>query len=132
MAENVEGSFSFSVLDSNDNLYIVKGDSPISVLHFKKKQVYVLSLIHILLLNRNDIDFNERECIVFGKGSKERVVYFDARTKIHLQNYLENRICLLYTSSLQRKLCRQKRTSNHPVSSTSQWQRPLLKICKII
>ena len=49
MAENVEGSFSFSVLDSNDNLYIVKGDSPISVLHFKKKQVYVYaSTISIL------------------------------------------------------------------------------------
>ncbi len=46
----------------------------------------------MVLLNRNDIDFNERECIVFGKGSKERVVYFDARTKIHLQNYLNSRI----------------------------------------
>ena len=45
----------------------------------------------MVLLNRNDINFNERECIVFGKGSKERVVYFDARTKIHLQNYLESR-----------------------------------------
>ena len=45
----------------------------------------------MVLLNRNDIDFNERECIVFGKGSKERVVYFDARTKIHLQNYLRIR-----------------------------------------
>lgn len=45
----------------------------------------------MVLLNRNDIDFNERECIVFGKGSKERVVYFDARTKIHLQNYLASR-----------------------------------------
>ena len=45
----------------------------------------------LVLLNRNDIDFNERECIVFGKGSKERVVYFDARTKIHLQNYLKSR-----------------------------------------
>lgn len=45
----------------------------------------------MVLLNRNDIDFNERECIVFGKGSKERVVYFDARTKIHLQNYLRSR-----------------------------------------
>lgn len=45
----------------------------------------------MVLLNRNDIDFNERECVVFGKGSKERVVYFDARTKIHLQNYLESR-----------------------------------------
>lgn len=45
----------------------------------------------MVLLNRNDIDFNERECIVFGKGSKERVVYFDTRTKIHLQNYLRSR-----------------------------------------
>ena len=45
----------------------------------------------MVLLNRNDFDFNERECIVFGKGSKERVVYFDARTKILLQNYLMSR-----------------------------------------
>lgn len=45
----------------------------------------------LVLLNRNDIDFGERECIVFGKGSKERMVYFDARTKIHLQNYLNSR-----------------------------------------
>ncbi len=45
----------------------------------------------MVLLNRNDIDFNERECVVFGKGDKERVVYFDARTKIHLQNYLNSR-----------------------------------------
>ena len=42
-------------------------------------------------LNRTDIDFQERECIVFGKGDKERRVYFDARTKIHLMRYLESR-----------------------------------------
>ena len=42
-------------------------------------------------LNRADVDFENRECIVFGKGSKERPVYFDARTKIHLKNYLESR-----------------------------------------
>ena len=42
-------------------------------------------------LNQNDIDFDNRECIVFGKGSKERPVYFDARTKIHLKNYLNSR-----------------------------------------
>ena len=46
----------------------------------------------MVLLNRNDIDFNERECVVFGKGDKERIVYFDARTKIHLQNYLHSRL----------------------------------------
>ena len=45
----------------------------------------------MVLLNQDDIDFNERECIVFGKGDKERLVYFDARTKIHLQNYLASR-----------------------------------------
>lgn len=45
----------------------------------------------MVLLNREDIDFNERECVVFGKGNKERIVYFDARTKIHLQNYLHSR-----------------------------------------
>ena len=42
-------------------------------------------------LNRADIDFQERECIVFGKGDKERRVYFDARTKIHLMRYLDSR-----------------------------------------
>ena len=45
----------------------------------------------LVLLNREDINFEERECIVFGKGSKERIVYFDVRTKIHLQNYLNSR-----------------------------------------
>lgn len=45
----------------------------------------------MVLLNRADINFAERECVVFGKGSKERVVYFDARTKIHLQKYLSSR-----------------------------------------
>ena len=45
----------------------------------------------LVLLNREDINFEERECIVFGKGSKERIVYFDAGTKIHLQEYLDGR-----------------------------------------
>lgn len=42
-------------------------------------------------LNRDDIDFHERQCVVFGKGNKEREVYFNARTKINLQNYLSSR-----------------------------------------
>lgn len=45
----------------------------------------------LVKLNIEDIDFDNRECIVFGKGSKERPVYFDARTKIHLKNYLDSR-----------------------------------------
>lgn len=46
----------------------------------------------MVLLNKADINFNERECVVFGKGDKERIVYFDARAKIHLQNYIDSRI----------------------------------------
>lgn len=45
----------------------------------------------LVKLNRNDIDFENRECIVTGKGDKQRRVYFDARTKIHLQRYLADR-----------------------------------------
>lgn len=43
-------------------------------------------------LNITDVDFEQRECIVFGKGDKERRVYFDAKTKIHLKEYIESRI----------------------------------------
>ena len=45
----------------------------------------------LVKLNRSDIDFQNREWIVTGKGNKQRIVYFDARTKIHLQNYLRER-----------------------------------------
>lgn len=45
----------------------------------------------LVKLNRADIDFHERQCIVFGKGNKERMVYFNARTKLHLKQYLDSR-----------------------------------------
>lgn len=45
----------------------------------------------LVRLNIDDIDFEERECIVFGKGDKERRVYFDAKTKIHLMGYINSR-----------------------------------------
>ena len=45
----------------------------------------------LVTLNREDINFVDRECIVLGKGNKQRKVYFDARTKIHLQRYLASR-----------------------------------------
>lgn len=41
MAEKVHGSFSFSILDDADNVYLVKGDSPLSILHFPKQKIYV-------------------------------------------------------------------------------------------
>jgi integrase/recombinase XerD len=45
----------------------------------------------LVRLDRADVDFENRECVVLGKGNKQRKVYFDARTKIHLQNYLGSR-----------------------------------------
>ena len=45
----------------------------------------------LVKLNREDIDLNERECIVLGKGNKQRMVYFDARAKLHLEDYLHHR-----------------------------------------
>ena len=43
----------------------------------------------LVRLNIEDIDFSERECVVYGKGDKERKAYFDAKTKLHLMNYIE-------------------------------------------
>ena len=45
----------------------------------------------LVKLNRSDINLQERQCVVFGKGNKEREVYFSARAKIHLQSYLNSR-----------------------------------------
>lgn len=45
----------------------------------------------LVKLNIEDINFSKRECIVFGKGDKERKVYFDAKSKIHLKNYIDSR-----------------------------------------
>ena len=67
-----------------------------------KNDIRNLVLIELLLttgmrvgelvnLNISDINFEERSCVVLGKGNKQREVYFDAKTKIHLQEYLENR-----------------------------------------
>lgn len=46
----------------------------------------------VIGLNKDDINFTERECVVFGKGEKERIVYFDARTKLSLEDYIKSRI----------------------------------------
>lgn len=42
-------------------------------------------------LNINDIDLEGRECVVYGKGDKERKVYFDAKAKVHLKEYIDGR-----------------------------------------
>lgn len=45
----------------------------------------------LVRINISDINFNERQCVVLGKGNKERTVYFNARAKVHLQNYIATR-----------------------------------------
>lgn len=51
----------------------------------------ILTKAELVNLNIDDINFEGRECVVYGKGNKERRVYFDAKTKVHLKQYLENR-----------------------------------------
>jgi site-specific recombinase XerD len=77
-------------------------DEGLELLRDAAEEIHDLAMIDLLAstgmrvgelvqLNREDINFHERECVVFGKGGSERVVYFDARTKIHLLNYLDGR-----------------------------------------
>lgn len=77
-------------------------DENIELLRDNCKNIRDLAMIDLLYstgirvgelvnLNISDINFGERECIVYGKGNKERRVYFDARAKLHLQEYLKSR-----------------------------------------
>ena len=77
-------------------------DENIEIMRDNCKEIRDLAMIDLLnstgmrvgelvRLNISDINFNERECIVLGKGDKQRKVYFDAKTKIHLQSYLNSR-----------------------------------------
>lgn len=64
-----------------------------------KRDVAIIDLLYstgmrvgeLVNLDISDINFDERECIVYGKGEKERRVYFDAKAKLHLQDYIESR-----------------------------------------
>ena len=66
----------------------------------EKRDLAIIDLLYstgirvgeLVNLNIDDIDFEGRECVVYGKGDKERRVYFDAKTKVHLKEYIENRI----------------------------------------
>lgn len=77
-------------------------DEALEIMRDNVENIRDLALIDILTstgmrvgelvnLDRDDIDFENRECVVLGKGNKQRKVYFDARTKIHLQKYLSER-----------------------------------------
>ena len=77
-------------------------DENIEQLRDNCENIRDLSLIELLLstgmrvgeivnINKKDINFEERSCVVLGKGNKQREVYFDAKTKIHLLEYLDKR-----------------------------------------
>ena len=104
--DNVRRNISsfFSWLEEED--YILK--SPMKRIHKIKTKTVVKSVIsdegiekllystgirvgELVNLNIDDIDFEGRECIVYGKGDKERRVYFDAKAKVHLKEYIDNR-----------------------------------------
>lgn len=66
----------------------------------EKRDLAIIDLLYstgirvgeLVNLNIDDIDLEGRECIVYGKGDKERRVYFDAKTKVHLKSYIESRV----------------------------------------
>ncbi len=77
-------------------------DESLEILRDGCEEIRDLAMIELLIstgirvgelvnLDIDDINFQERECVVFGKGESEREVYFDARSKIHLIKYLESR-----------------------------------------
>ena len=86
-AQNIKETFSDEELEQmRDNTEKIRDLAIIDMLASTGMRIG-----EMVLLNRDDIDFVERECIVFGKGNKERIVYFDARTKLHLKEYLDSR-----------------------------------------
>ena len=59
MAEAVEGSFVFTVLDDQDNFYFVKGDNPLCLLQFPSLGLYVYASTEaILRMALNDLWLN--------------------------------------------------------------------------
>ena len=75
MAESIEGSFSFNILDNHNNLYLVKGDSPISLIHFKDEACYVFASTKQILWKAlvdselfQDLENGKYEHIVLNEG----------------------------------------------------------------
>ena len=81
-----------AVLNDEDLEKIRKNSSNIRDLAIVELLISIgIRVGELVKLNIDDVNFEERECIVWGKGDSERVVYFDARCKICLQEYLANR-----------------------------------------
>ena len=89
-------------IKTNQQVKEVIGDEDIERLRDRctcKRDLAIIDLLYstgirvgeLVNLNIADIDFEDRECVVFGKGGKERKVYFDAKAKLHLQTYIDSR-----------------------------------------
>ena len=89
-------------IKTNQHVKDIITDEDIEILRDKCTCLRDLAMIDLLYstgirvgelvnLNISDIDFEARECVVFGKGGKERQVYFDAMAKLHLMNYVNSR-----------------------------------------
>ena len=66
-------------------------DENMEVLRDSCQEIRDIAMIDLLASTGMRVGDHERQCVVFGKGNKEREVYFNARAKIHLQNYLNSR-----------------------------------------
>ena len=96
MAESIEGSFSFNILDNHNNLYLVKGDSPISLIHFKEKGVYVFASTKQILWKAlidselfQDLENGKYEHIVLNEGDILKIKSNGKRETAHF-NYTES------------------------------------------
>ena len=89
-------------IKTNQQVKEVISDEEIERLRDKcdnKRDLAIIDLLYstgirvgeLVNLKISDIDFEARECVVFGKGGKERKVYFDAKSKLHLQEYVNSR-----------------------------------------
>ena len=86
MAELVSGSFTFTMVDNSDSLWIVKGDSPLTLVHFPRRKMYVYAsteeilfagMAHTTLVD--DIAWNDFELIDIDGGE---IVKIDKHGKI--------------------------------------------------
>jgi glucosamine 6-phosphate synthetase-like amidotransferase/phosphosugar isomerase protein len=90
MAEQLEGSFTITVLDKSDNLYFIKGDNPMCIYHFKEKGIYIyasteeillkaLSKMQMKLGKRKKVDIKCGEILTIDKYGNQSRSEFDTK-----------------------------------------------------
>ena len=102
MAETIEGSFSFSILDDTNNIHLIKGDSPLSILHFPSEKLYVYastedilwkSLIDTRLFamlkagDFEEIPITEGDILTIANNGERIKSHFDYREMTYCRQY---------------------------------------------